>query len=147
MSKISNIEYYACTIWQVEKCNLLWEDSVSTRSRLECDRFQRYTTYLLRALLYLHSRFDWIKDKEKKTNVSRRRIEQQFKRNRPPASNIRACPRVRPGQLSRNEATRQVDARDGICALRGTPAECILRVADVKRLKGSETCPTHVSRL
>jgi len=60
--------------------------------------------------------------------------------------NIRARPRARPGQLSRNEATGQVDARDGICALRGTPAECILRVADVKRLKGSETRPTRVSR-
>lgn len=60
------------------------------------------------------------------------------KRNRPPASNTRTCPRARLGQLSRNEATGQVDARDGICTL-GTPAECILCVADVKRLKGSET--------
>jgi len=62
MSKISNIEYYMLVvIWQMGKCNLLWEDSaVSTRSRR--DRFQRY---LLRALLYLYSHFDWIKDKEK----------------------------------------------------------------------------------
>jgi len=94
------------------------------------------------ALSYHHSHVDRIKDKREKKNVSRRRIEQQLKRNRPPASNIRARPRARPGQLSRNEATGQVDARDGICASRGTPAECILRVADVKRLKGPETRPT-----
>lgn len=116
-----------------------------TQSALERDRFQRNMTYLLRAVV---SSFPfWLnKRQEKKENVPRRRIEQQFKRNRPPALNIRARPRARLGQLSRNEATGQVDARDGICALRGTPAECILRVADVKWLKGLETRPTCASR-
>jgi len=81
--------------WESATC--CGEDSVSTRSRLKRDRFQRNTTYLLHAVV---SSFPfWIKDKKKK-NISRRRIEQQFKRNRPPALNIRARPRARPGQLS-----------------------------------------------
>lgn len=102
------------TMWQAEKCNLLWKDSVSARSRIKCDRFQKSMTYPLRALVSLSSHFDRIKEKKKTFSVGR---SSYSKRNHPPASNTWTCPRARLGQLSRNEATRQVDARDGICTL------------------------------
>lgn len=78
------------TMWQAEKCNLLWKDSVSARSRIKCDRFQRSMTYSLRALVSLSSHFDRIKEKK---NIFRRQIELQQKESsaRLEYSNMSAC--------------------------------------------------------
>lgn len=122
-------------MWQAEKCNLLWKDSVSARYRIKCDRFQKSTTYPLRAVISLFQ--FWPNKRRKKKHFP--------SADRAAVKGIIRSPRILehvrvlvPVSFRENEATGQVDARDGICTL-GTPAECILRVADVKWLKGSET--------
>lgn len=77
-------------IWQAEKCNLLWKESVNARNRIKCDRFQRSMTYPLRAVVSLFPFCDRIKEKK---NVFRRQIELQQKESsaRLEYSNMSAC--------------------------------------------------------
>lgn len=90
-------------------------------------------------LLYLYSS-QYSRIKEKRFPLAR--SSQQLKKNRPVYLE-HVCIFI---PVSFRETIGQVDARDGICALRGTPAECILRVADVKRLKSPERHAYQIPR-
>lgn len=143
MSKVSNVKYYAyqynVTGWKVQPVvERLGQCSKPDQMR---SISEEYDVFVARSCIFI---FPFWPNKRKKKTFSVGRSSYS-KRNHPPASNTRTCPRARLGQLSRNEATRQVDARDGICTLgnaRRMYSMC-RRCQTVKRLWDK---PARVSR-